>query len=52
MGEFPSSPVVRFCGSIADDVGSIPGWGTNIPHATQCSRNKKQNNLSYYTWGL
>ena len=52
MGVFPSNPVVRLCASITGDVGFIPGWETNIPHATQCSRNKKQNNSSYYTWGL
>ena len=24
------------------DVGSIPGWGTKMPHATQCSLKKKK----------
>ena len=26
---------LRFCASNAGDAGSIPGWGTKIPHATQ-----------------
>ena len=24
------------------DVGSIPGWGTKMPHATQCGLKKKK----------
>ena len=32
-GDFPGGPLVknRFCN--AGDTGSIPGWGTKIPHA-------------------
>ena len=33
-GDFPSSPVVKNPPSNAGDVGSIPGWGTKIPHAS------------------
>ena len=28
--DFPGGPVVR---SLPGDAGSIPGWGTRIPHA-------------------
>ena len=28
--------------SNAVDVGSIPGWGTNIPHATRCGQKIKK----------
>ena len=30
---FPGSPVVKNLPSNAGDAGSIPGWGTKIPHA-------------------
>lgn len=26
----------------ADGIGSIPGWGTRIPHAAQCGQKKKK----------
>ena len=32
-GGFPGSPVVKNLPSSARDAGSIPGWGTKIPHA-------------------
>ena len=32
--DFPSGPMVKNPSSDAQDVGSIPGWGTKIPHAT------------------
>ena len=32
-GDFPGGPVVRNLPSNAGDTGSIPGWGTKIPHA-------------------
>ena len=32
-GDFPGGPVVKNPPSNAGDVGSIPGWGTKIPHA-------------------
>ena len=31
--DFPGGPVVKNPPSNAGDVGSIPGWGTKIPHA-------------------
>ena len=31
---FPGGPVVNNLPSEAGDLGSIPGWGTKIPHAT------------------
>ena len=32
-GDFPGSPVVKNLLSSAGDMGSILGWGTEIPHA-------------------
>ena len=32
-GDFPGGPVVKNPPSNAGDAGSIPGWGTKIPHA-------------------
>ena len=32
--DFPGGPVVNNLPSKAWDLGSIPGWGTKIPHAT------------------
>ena len=29
------------CPSTAGGTGSIPGWGTKVPHATQCGKKKK-----------
>ena len=34
LGDFPGGPVVKNPPSNAEDVGSIPGQGTKIPHAT------------------
>ena len=31
--DFPGDPVVKNQPSNAEDEGSIPGWGTKIPHA-------------------
>ena len=31
-GDFPKSPVVKNPPSNAEGMGSIPAWGTNIPH--------------------
>ena len=31
--DFPGGPVVENQPSSAGDIGSIPGWGTKIPHA-------------------
>ena len=33
--DFPGCPVVKNLPSSAGDVGSIPGWGTKIPHAVR-----------------
>ena len=33
---------LRFCDSTAEDVGSIPGQGTEIQHATRDSPKKKE----------
>ena len=32
--DFPGGPVVKNPPSNAGDKGSVPGWGTKIPHAT------------------
>ena len=34
MNDFPGGPAVKNPPSSAWDTGSIPGWGTKIPHAT------------------
>ena len=31
--DFPGGPVVKNLPSSAGNMGSIPGWGTRIPHA-------------------
>ena len=31
--DFPDGPVVKNLPCKAEDTGSIPGWGTKIPHA-------------------
>ena len=33
--EFPGGPVVENLPCNAVDMGSIPGWGTKIPHAME-----------------
>ena len=43
-----TSPVVhwlRLCASVAGSMGSIPGWGPKIPHATCLGRKKKKKAL-------
>ena len=42
-GDFSGSPVVKISPSNAGSVGSIPGWGTKIPHATGCGLKLKIN---------
>ena len=42
-GDFSGSPVVKISPSNAGSVGSIPGWGTKIPHATRCGQKLKIN---------
>ena len=38
MWELPSVSVVKTSAFIAIAPGSIPGWGTKIPHAIQCGQ--------------
>ncbi|XP_033257416.1 uncharacterized protein C19orf44 homolog isoform X2 [Orcinus orca] len=33
---------LRLCASNAGGVGSIPGWGTKIPHAARCGQEKER----------
>ena len=33
--DFPGGPVVKSLPSNARDAGSIPGWGTKVPHAAE-----------------
>ena len=35
QGDFLGGPVVKNLPCNAEDVGSIPGWGTSIPHAVE-----------------
>ena len=32
FGDFPRGPATKNLSSNAGDAGSIPGWGTKIPH--------------------
>ena len=41
-GGFPGGAVVGSLPASAGDMGSIPGRGTQILHATQCSQIKKK----------
>ena len=34
-GDFPDAPVVKNLPCNAKDMGSVPGLGTKIPHATE-----------------
>ena len=40
--DFPGGPVVKTLPSTAGGAGSIPGWGTKIPHATQSGQKKEK----------
>ena len=44
--DFPGSPAVKTLPSNAGGVGLIPGWGTEIPHASQPKKKKKNQNIS------
>ena len=33
--DFPGGPVVKNSPCNAGDMGLVPGWGTNIPHAME-----------------
>ena len=39
---------LRLWGSSAGCVGSMPGWGTKIPHAEQCDQKVKQTKTMQY----
>ena len=40
--DFPGVQLLRLCASNAGGVGSIPGWGTRIPHAAWHGQKKKK----------
>ena len=40
IGDFPGGLVVETSPSNAGYVGSIPGWGAKIPHASLLSKTK------------
>ena len=40
--DFPGSLVVKIHASSGRGVGLVPGWGTQISHATRCSQEKKE----------
>ena len=42
MGEFPGGLVVRIPGFHCHGLGSIPGWGTEIPQDMWCGQKKKK----------
>ena len=42
--DFPGGPVVKICIPSAGDMGSVPGWGTEIPHGKK--KKKKRMVLS------
>ena len=45
---FPGGPaILRLCLSTAGGVGSIPGWGTKIPHVTGHGQKIKQNKMCF-----
>ena len=42
--DFPGSLVVKIHASNGGGMGLVPGWGTQIPHATSYSQEKKERN--------
>ena len=42
---FPGGLVVRTLPSSAGGADLVPGWGTEIPHATGCGQKKTQHNI-------
>ena len=42
LGDFPGAPVVKTPPFNAENAGSIPGWGTKIPHASQPEKTKQK----------
>ena len=41
-GDFPGGPVVKNLPCNAGDKGSIPGWGTKIPHSEEATAHRLQ----------
>ena len=41
--DFPGGPVVKNLPCNAEDMGSIPDWGTKIPHACSVAKKKERN---------
>ena len=46
LGTSPGGLVVKISPSNAGGVGSIPGWGAKIPHASGLKKKKKKKNTS------
>ena len=42
VGDFPGCPVVDSVLLMQAGEGSVPGWGTRIPHAMQHGQKKKE----------
>ena len=42
MGDFPEGPVVEALHCQCGGMGSIPGWGTNIPQAEEHEEQQQQ----------
>ena len=42
FGEVPGGPGSMTLQFHCEDLGSIPGWGTQIPPAVQCNQKKKK----------
>ena len=36
--EFPALQWLGLCAPTVEDTGSVPHWGTKIPHAVRCSQ--------------
>ena len=41
-GSSPGCPVVKTLPSNAEGAGSIPGWGSKVPHALEPKKKKKK----------
>ena len=41
---------LRICASTAGGMGSIPGWGTKIPHAAQSSQKQTKKKIIHYDY--
>ena len=47
--EFPGGPVITTLCSHCRDLGSISGWGTNIPQALRLSKREKKKRKKIYS---